>query len=71
MEKSIKQTPTDTHPNMVTITRGNLKGKRYVNREKALQAILEHQQQKVVQRLQKSVRKDLDKVVINPFLDYL
>jgi hypothetical protein len=52
---------------MVTITRGKLKGKKYINQEKAEQAILEFQQQQVVQRLQKSVRKDLNKVTIDDY----
>lgn len=67
MTNSIKPTPSDTHPEMVTITRGKLKGKRYINQEKAEQAILESQQQQVVQRLQKNVRKDLKRVTIDDY----
>lgn len=67
MIKSIKPTPSDTHPNMVTITRGKLKGKKYINQEKAEQAILEFEQQQVVKRLQRNVRKDLRKVTIDDY----
>lgn len=67
MINSIKPTPSDTHPEMVTITRGKLKGKKYINQEKAEQAILEFQQQQVVQRLQKSIRKDINKVTIDDY----
>ena len=62
MKNSIKLTPTDKFPQMVTITRGRLRGKRFVNKETALQRILEIEQQMVLNRVRNSIKKDIQKL---------
>jgi hypothetical protein len=65
MKNSIKFTPTTQFPEMVTITRGRLRGKRFVNIEMANQFILKLEQEKYSKRFEKQIKYDLQQVIVN------
>lgn len=64
MRNSLKFTPTEKFPKMVTVTRGELRGKKFVNQEMANQAILQIEQKRVLRRMKKSINHDIQTINI-------